>query len=122
MGHHPEPLDLRLGDQEAVERIPVVERQPGDVPGVLGTHREPVEALGRHGRQQIVAARELPGRAFDRELPDRDGADQDLVLGIRPGLARRDGQPGVIREPPQQRVGVEEQAAQRTYSSNSGGM
>lgn len=51
---------------------------------------------------------------LDDDFPGRCGADDNIVAGIGDPLARAAGQLGAVTEPPQQRVGVEEQVHRRS--------
>src|SRR5690606_3894523 len=66
---------------------------------------------------------ELAQPLFGGDFPRRSRADEDLVAHVADRLSRVGGKSGVVSEPPQQRVGVEEdphQAASQDRSSSSG--
>ena len=48
--------------------------------------------------------------------------DEDVVGRVGQRLARRGRQAGVVGQPPQQRVGVDEQPGHAVYSANSSGV
>ena len=104
-------LDTGLRDQDAIERVPVVWGQRMQLPGVISAHRQPLEPLGCDRLGQVVRGLELAERALYGDLPHAGGAHQRRGRRIGDRLPRGQGERGVVREPPEQHVGVAEQPA-----------
>src|SRR3972149_4876624 len=96
--------ELRLGDEDPVERIAVVERELLGGPGVLGRDRERFEPVGCETPDDVVDGRpELAEILLRRDLPERGGADGGGRLGVGGGRGGDVRQRGVLLEPPEQR-------------------
>ncbi len=103
-----QPLFERLGDEQPVERVAMVQRELSYALGVMGADGE---QLGPVVLERLPEARwrgELAELALDRHFPDADRADDPAVdrTDRLPGTIR---QASVSREPPQSRVRVEQQ-------------
>lgn len=62
-------LGLRLGDQHAIERIPVVRRKAGGAFGVGERDEQPFKTAGENTRLHRVGEVEAPQGGFDPSLP-----------------------------------------------------
>ncbi len=112
MGHQTHRLTDGLGGQEMIERIAVQHRQGLDGGRVGRGHRQQFEfrsakcfksitAGDRHGRAFAC------GAAFDCDLPDRNGADENLVGVVLEEILCMAGQAQVVDHSPDGDVGVQ---------------
>ncbi len=102
-------LGTGLRDQHAVERICVMRGQLPCCEGVRHGDGQRVEAGGIDGLEQVAGHLEPAGSRFDGDLPCRGGRDKNLVARRGDGIASRAWQDGIVGQPPQQDVRVEEQ-------------
>lgn len=108
-----------MGDQDAVKRVGVVAWELG---GGFEQLRGDVEhaKFACEDERQMARGSQAAGLALDRGLPDRHRAqaaidgrvEEDAALGLR--------QLSGVTQRPQGDVGVDENAAQALYGSNSG--
>ena len=84
IGHQKQRLGQCLGDQQAFERIAMMRRQMADGSGMNGGHWQFAKASFYGGAMDHirldVEIQTVEG-ALDRDLPDIDGAEEDLMLG-----------------------------------------
>src|SRR4051794_7791240 len=70
--------------------------------------RERLEWLARQDVGEVCGKIELADRLLDPDLPDARGAERDQVLGSRDHLAARLGEFGIVGEPPEEGMRVEQ--------------
>jgi len=80
---------------------------------VVGADREPRKAFVGDPIRKVVGRGDLAEGALDRDLPHAGCADERLVDRIGDRVAGGCRQCGVVGEPPQQRVRVQQQPAHR---------
>ena len=74
-------LQLGLSDQQAIERVAVMQRQRGGGVRVARVDREHLSASFVDAIEQVIGRIQLAYRALDRHLPDVDDADDQLGSG-----------------------------------------
>lgn len=116
-------FELRLRDQQPVERISVMRRQLRRDEGVPHLDRQRAEGALLDPRGDIAGRCEPAGGTLDRDLPRAGRADEHGVHGIGYRVSRSRAETVVVSEPPQERVRVEKQPHDPpgAISSNPGG-
>lgn len=118
---------LRFGlcDEQAVEGIALgaaaTELDVGEATvggGVDGGDRQEGEPLGQQLLSPLVGNLELAERCFDRDLEERARAEERLPRP-RYRLARRGRETIVVSQPPERRVGVDEEPQSTTPRSRA---
>ena len=85
-----ERLGNGLGDQQAVKRVAMVQREPAYANSMRGTHRKLAETAAFDGRRQLVWVRvDLAQAGFDGDLPNRGSGDENLVRRFQDSTRRR---------------------------------
>ena len=106
---------LGLGDQHTIKRVLVGSRQQASAHRVVGGNRQRLKTLPRQiackVSKQIACVRQLSNPEFRRDLPGRSRAYKDGIAGPRQVLPRRRGQRGIVRQPPEQRVRIDQRDA-----------
>jgi len=110
--HEFETLRLGLRHQHPVDRVAVQRRERACLLPVEQLDRKGTEALFADDRIKPARGRELAQRCLDRDFPRAGGAHEDLVAFIGDDGARLRTQLGVVAEPPQQRMGIEQHLSQ----------
>jgi serine/threonine protein kinase len=109
-------LVQRLCRQQSIERVAVMERQRGDARRVLQMDRQERELVHTQmlGDEPVDRLRqgERPEAHFDGHLPAAGDTEKD-VIRIGHCRARLRRQTRIVSHPPQERVGVEENAVHR---------
>lgn len=102
----------RLGDQQAVEQVPMDQREPHPFEGVAGLDRQEagVEALQmlsveRRGHRKV----EFSDLYFQGDLPQGGDTDDPLVFGILEGQTGDGAQIFGLTNGPKEGVGVEQE-------------
>src|SRR5437764_8288696 len=122
-GQDREPLVQRLHDEQAVERVGVVQRQGAQQVSVTDGRRKRDETVLRHDVLHGVLELQLAHGPLDGDLPRADRAHRNEIGP--PHGTNRSG-PKLLQVPPNQRVGVEQQPHSdspvntRTTSGGSG--
>ena len=76
MGHEPQRLVQRLGDNDAIERVAMQRRQSRDRCGMVGCHRQEFVSSGPEEPESVrpgdrhVAREPARERMLDGDLPD----------------------------------------------------
>jgi len=103
-------LHSGLGDKHPVERVTMDVGQPTNADSVPETDHQRLKSASEDRLLEVLKLDLNSSQSrLDRDFPNRGRTDEDVVAGIGnnlPGLRR---QPGVIGQPPQKDVGVEEQ-------------
>lgn len=114
---------LRLSDQQAVEGVLVGDVHLTSALRVVDADRQFAEALFGNDRLEILRQHRRAGQLADPEfggdLHRRGGADNDLVGLIGDGIAGAAAESFVTRQPPDQRVGIEQKPQARPHPSSS---
>ena len=99
-----------LGYEHPVERIAVNVRQPADPDGMLRGDRQGLESAFKYRVLEVVDLDFNSSQCrLDCDLPDGRRADERLMGGVGDRRARLFAQLTVVRQPPKQDVGIEEQ-------------
>ncbi len=103
----------RLSHEHAVERVAMKRRERGHRDGVLEAHRKKpervsAEMLSQKGPKLAIRFETAMGH-LDRELPRAGHAERDVVRGVGNRLASGDREPGIVSDPPQEGVSVQEE-------------
>ena len=108
-----EVLGLRLGDQDAVKGVAMRAGEQASTGGMSRGNGQRLKTLldedGVELRGEFDALRELANPDFRGYLPGRSGANEDDVGPGSNGRPRGGRKPGVIDEPPEQGVGVQQE-------------
>ena len=95
------PFQVRLGDQQAIERIVVMRRQAAGMLGMGIRHRHDLEAEHQHRSDDRSIEAKLPDRSLDRDFPNRRRADDNLARLITHRRAQPRHDPaGPLTAPP----------------------
>jgi len=102
-----------LGDEQAVEGISVMKRQPPQAPEVRRFDGQKMESLHAFERGRELLDSSLKGqlaeRFFDRDFPERDDADEDFIVGGEQNRLPFDSiKARIVFPQPQDRVRIEE--------------
>ena len=83
-------LHLRLGDENAVERVTVMQGQAGDLQGVLYLDGQHFEVVGLNVGLDVYFRRQVEnhfsGLRFDDDFPDAGNAEIDAIVRVLNGL------------------------------------
>ena len=120
---------LGLGDQHTIERVLV---RPGQQPRadcVVSGNGQRLKTLprqiARKVSKQIAGVGQLSNPEFRGDLPGRSRAYKNSIAGPRQVLPRRGGQRGIVREPPEERVRIDQKThlvySHRASSSSANG-
>jgi hypothetical protein len=110
IARHDDRLEAHgLGNEHPIEGVTVMKWQPRSSVGVSEGYRQSLESGCLDRADQVVGSTELAQPALDADLPDRRRGHEDVGRGIRDRVARRRGQPGVVGEPPEEGIRVEQQ-------------
>jgi hypothetical protein len=116
-------LGDRLGDEEPVEGVAVVERQGSLHVEMLRFQRKNLDGVRANVFAEQASERQghlqLPDANLDRHLPQTTHAQETLIPSVFDGVPRIRAQPRVCRDEPQERVGVEEQLHDGMYPAKS---
>jgi len=104
-----QPLKVRLRHQQPVKGIAMQWRKPSGPLGVFNGDGKGPESMNLYGSSNRSPKSQLSRSAFDGDLPNRHGTDEDLILRQGNGRVKRLRQFGIIRVPPQKGVRVEQQ-------------
>jgi hypothetical protein len=108
-----ETFELRLCNEESIERIAMVERKRPRCPRMLGGDRQRGEPSGEVAHDVLDRRTKLAGAMLDRDLPDRGGTHRHDVLRLIDGRASFAGQRWVVDERPDDDVRVEKEPQPR---------
>ncbi len=110
---HREVAHESLGREHPVEWIAVGARQTFRTFGIGDADFQLREALPRdmprHIERDHLAPRQFANPEPGGDLPGGRRTDHDVVRFVRERIPRRAGKPVTVREPPQKRVGVQQQ-------------
>src|SRR6266446_2874110 len=109
MGHHRQLMELRLGNQHAVKGIAVVAGQSPSDQRVRNRDGEWLEAMRGELRLEVVGDVEPPLGALDTHFPGARRADKHLRLPRCDSCSGRRTQRGIVRQPPEEGVSIEEE-------------
>jgi len=117
------PLEVRLGDNQPIERIVMVTRQRAGMLGMSARHRQNLEAERQHGSDDRSIEAKLPDRSLDGNFPYCRRADDDLVRAVAHCCEqrRRDQTGPLIRPKQDMRVDQQPHGCYSKYFCNSGG-
>ncbi len=105
-------LNHRLRDDQAVERVFVVNRQCGQSGGVARLDREDMEPVVVDGPPKEILVRQRQSLFFhadlDRDLPVTRRADQFLVRRFENQARGTCAEAGVVQGEPEERVGIKQ--------------
>jgi hypothetical protein len=116
--------DQRLGDQLVIDGVAMIQGQRAHRRGVTFIDRprhetavsdQPRQLGGGNGQFSLCAEPLLDG-----DLPHRRGA-RECGVSTLDRTARRRRHGGIVEQPPQQRVGIEQQPHRRPSNSRNGG-
>ena len=102
-------LDLGLGYQHAVERVAMVDGQLARHDRMRVSDRPLTETHIPYTFGKVGRSAELAGDLLDRDLPERDRAEEDIRV-VAKAIEHLITQRLVRRETPQRHVGVQQQA------------
>lgn len=103
----------RLSYEHSVERVAVKLRESGHRDGVLEAYRKKperisAEMLSEEGSELAIGFETAMGH-LDGELPGAGHAECDVVPRVGNRLAGGDRKPGIVSDPPQEGVSVQEE-------------
>ena len=104
-------FDRRDGDNEPIERISMMTRKGAYAFGVVERHRQFAKSTIRDGLRRMALRAEFAERRLDDDLPRGSGADPDLGR-VLDGCARVAAESRVVRVPPDQGAGIEQEGGQ----------
>jgi hypothetical protein len=98
-------FDLRLRDQQAVERIAMHSKQPGGRFGVLERDREAVDGQPRHDGGWPLRHLQSSKGLLDGHVPPRCRAQEHVVRVVSDRFAFGLARPAVVGAPPEEHLG-----------------
>ena len=118
-GDDGQALELRLGDQHAVEGIAVMPWQRTGRKTVLDGDRERSKSRYLESAAEVAGNGDLSLLELDRRLPGTDCTDENLVIRILDGSSRGGAESSGLTERPDHRVRVEEKPQNSSSSAPS---
>ena len=103
-------LDLRLSHQDSIEWVAMVPREALERDRMVGRDREGADALGSEERLIEGAHLKLAEGPLDGDLDQARDRSDDFISGVGDGRAHRVWQLGGVTEPPDQHMGVQQDA------------
>ena len=109
MRHYCQLVELCLGNQHAVEGVPMVARQAPSDERMRDRDGQGLEAMPDELRLEVVGTVQLPLRALNTHFPGTRRADKHPRRPVHDGRAGRGTQGRIVRQPPEQGMRIEQE-------------